>query len=92
VPQKDVVDVDYWFATSDKDEGSYVVLEYLTYFKNEFKNSIKIRPHFVLWESDFARYQGYAVNIPQCLSNGRYCDPEPDNSREYFLMRRIIDI
>jgi len=79
IPQTDVVEVDYWFATSDKDEGSYVMLEYLRDLKKSFGDKLRIKPHFVFWEDEFSRIIGYSRKNEQCLSNGRYCDPEPDN-------------
>jgi len=79
MPQSDIVEVDYWFATSDKDEGSYVLLEYIRDLKRSFGDKLKIKPHFVFWEDEFSRLTGYSRRHEQCLSNGRYCDPEPDN-------------
>jgi len=70
--------IDYWFTSSDLD--SYRWIANMADYLWEFGGSIDFRPHFVTWVNSASEAQGYTSPTQDCISNGRYCAPDPDNN------------
>lgn len=59
------------------DFGSYISINIVTF---------KFTPHYVTWDCYMCKrtgYNGMVQATEDCLSNGRYCAPDPGNYNVY---------
>jgi len=40
---------------------------------------VKFDSHYVSWYCPSCRFDGWNVEVPDCISGGRYCAPDPDD-------------
>ena len=73
-----VIPIDFWFTSGDV--NAYLFAANMADYILEFGWAIKFQPHYVLWYSSDSRNKGWTINPPDCVSNGRYCSPDPDLS------------
>lgn len=85
-PYEDVsehVALDFWYSASDVDGKAYQFLANFADFARE-EPAFKFTPHFVTWDCYECRYTDYSVPLEgDCISGGRYCAPDPDDSGPY---------
>jgi len=71
------VSAEFWFSAADT--GAYPFIQDFSQYVNKFDGEeVKITPHYVLWYCAECRMNGYKESQSNCLSNGRYCAPDPD--------------
>lgn len=86
--KNNTVNIDFWLSSGDNLYHSYKILEDFRAIWEHF-DGVKFNPRYVLWECDHCRRKGFkSVNNDQCLSGGRYCDPEP--SREEVIGSEVV--
>jgi len=75
----DVVNYEIWISS-----GSPKALEFVNEFaktgKKFKKENAVFTPHYVMWYCPHCAASGYTTDDPNCLSGGKYCAPDPDNS------------
>lgn len=76
-PYSKVVEIQYWFSSADSVNSSYA---FLTELKSQIgdSSSFKFEPHYATWECQRCKKRGFKAPEDGCLSNGRYCDADPD--------------
>eukprot|EP01017_Pseudomicrothorax_dubius_P025019 TRINITY_DN2666_c0_g2_i4.p1 TRINITY_DN2666_c0_g2~~TRINITY_DN2666_c0_g2_i4.p1 ORF type:complete len:467 (-),score=91.83 TRINITY_DN2666_c0_g2_i4:111-1511(-) len=75
------LNVEYMLWISSTHQSAYTFLERFRKFHNLFEGAIKIQPHYVLWYCYHCKFEGWNdQSNPNCISGGRYCAPDPDDS------------
>jgi len=42
-------------------------------------------PHYVMYQCETCEMTGFKYQDTDCLSGGRYCDPEPDSKKIAYI-------
>ena len=71
------VSTQFWFSSSDNQ--AYDFIKDFSDYADQFGDSIKFTPHYVIWYCAGCRNSGYTKPEPNCLSAGRFCAPDPGN-------------
>jgi len=79
--RKKTVNIDFWFSAAEKHKTTVKFLTHLREILEEFGDSFVFTPHYVTWTCATCKLQSYTkTDNPDCISGGRYCNPDPDDS------------
>jgi len=62
------------------DKESYSFITQIASAIVDMGETIRFRPHYITWYCAECKANNYTTSTADCISNGRYCAPDPDNS------------
>jgi len=76
---KNYLTIDFWFSSSDSPRDSLAFFDTFTEVYDILGDNIEFNPHYFTWQCTSCKNDAYISDRDDCISGGRYCDPDPDN-------------